>query len=365
MKKICLIGIFLLLSAVSYSQSSDVIINPFWDFYAENKLSATNAGKGNTGVASENDLSGITLNPASFEPVNKFQVIGSYEVKSSIKWYFDNNIFVKGIHPTMLAGIGYKINDKFSSGLVYSNQNNFKIDYGEIITTNEFGDITGKTDAYQRYTTNNFTIPIVYKTKKFKAGVNLTAIYYKGYTKFSESPLSSTFWKFIPTLGIIYSPLETFSFGASFSPGYQQKIEWKSDTQSFINTPNYFPAKLYAGVELKLLNKKLILDLDYHFAQTSKNYGQTDRHDLFLGGQYTVLSNLILRSGIFTSRDFRTGNYLEEVGKYTSYFITLGGTYKYKGYSFSLAFMNNDIIRSTTVSHSRLGATVSYDFDLK
>lgn len=374
MRKLVLLGILFLLSGIAYSQPSnspDIVINPFWDFYAESKLSASNAGKGYTGVASENDLSGITLNPATFEPVNKFQVIGSYDIKSSIPWYFSSDMYLKTIHPTVLAGVGYKVNDKFSVGLLYYNKNSFKLDLGEIIETDEFGNIIGRTSAYERYATNNFTVPLVYKSRYIKAGVNLNAVYYKGYIKYSakdSNNFSTGFWKFIPDLGVVVSPIESFSFGATFSPSYQHTMEWTSENNanSFTyNTANNYPANFTAGTELRLINKKLIFDLDYRFSNNSIIHGQKDRHNMHFGAEYSVIPELKLRAGFFTSLDYREGSYLEEIGKYDSYFITLGGTYKYKGYSFSLAFMNNDIIKSTTVSYTRLGATISYDFDFK
>jgi len=375
MRKLVLLGILFLLSGIARSQSpynsQDFIINPFWDFYAENKLSASNAGKGNTGVASENDLSGITLNPASFEPVNKFQVIGSYEMKSSVSW-LSSDMYLKTIHPTVFAGVGYKINNNFSAGLIYSNQNSYKLSLGEIIITNEYGNITGYTDAYERYTTNNLIVPLVYKSKYFKAGVNLSAIWYKGYSYMSDKEdyqFSTSFWKIIPTVGIITSPTETFSFGFTYSPSYKQNIEWTSansvNTYKY-NTPNYYPATFSAGTELKFLDKRLIFDLDYRFANTSINPSMKDRHNINFGAQYSVMPDLILRTGFFTALDYRDGsNYMEEVGKYNTYYLTFGGTYKYKGYSLSMSLINGDLIRKTSVSHTRLGATLSYDFDLK
>lgn len=375
MRKFAIMGIIFLLSGIAYSQSyyysQDIVINSLWDFYAENKLSAVNAGKGYTGVAAENDLSGITLNPASFEPVNKFQVTASYEMKSTVQWY-SSDTYLKGIHPTVFAGVGYKFNNNFFTGLVYENKNNFKLDLGEIIITNEYGNITGYSEAYERYTTNNFTVPVVYKSKYLKAGINLSAIYYKGFTKYgdlSDYQLTTGFWKFIPTLGIVSSPVEEFSFGLTYSPSYKQTIEWTSGkpANSFTNTsPNYYPATLTAGTELKVLDKRLIFDLDYRFSNNSINRYQKDRHGLNFGVQYSAMTDLILRTGFFTALDYRDGsNYMDEVGKYNTYYLTFGGTYKYKGYSLSMSLINGDLIRKTIVSHTRLGATLSYDFDLK
>ncbi|MCU0373572.1 MAG: hypothetical protein MUE56_10070, partial [Ignavibacteria bacterium] len=191
MKKFIILTCLLITSVISYSQPSqtqDLLINPFWDFYAENSLSSVNAGKGNTGVASLNDMSGINFNPASLEMPEMLQASVSYEFKSNVQWMpeVSSDLKLRQVHPELFAGIGYRINDKFSVGLAYQNNYSFKLDIGEVIETNELGQLTGRSyTAYERYTTNTISLPFVYKYKFLKAGLNLSAMYYKGFNNFS------------------------------------------------------------------------------------------------------------------------------------------------------------------------------------
>jgi hypothetical protein len=383
MKKIAVLICLLFSSSFSYSQPSqtqDLLINPFWDFYAENSLSSVNAGKGNTGTASENDLSGIMLNPASLEMPELLQASVSYELKSNVQWLpeVSSDLKLRQVHPELLAGVGYRINDKFSIGLVYQNNYSFKLDIGEVIETNELGELTGRSyTAYERYTTNTISLPFVYKYKFLKAGLNLSVMYYKGFNNFSlpreinpddnmEGDNNASFWKFIPMLGITLTPIEQFSFGASYSPPYQEVIDW--DYPGNIQDPSvpvYFPAKVNVGTELRLLNKRLIFGLDYRFQNTSRSYMLRDRHDIYFGMQYALEPNFTVRTGFFTLLDYRTNdkgaNFIDPIGSYNQYFLTIGGTYKVKGFATSFSIMTSNIITTPDVASTRIQATLTYD----
>jgi long-subunit fatty acid transport protein len=380
MKKILVLFCFLVSVVACYSQpsqSQDLLINPFWDFYAENSLSSVNSGKGNTGTASENDLSGIMLNPASLEMPEMLQASVSYEFKSNVQWMpeVSSDLKLRQVHPELLAGVGYRINDKFSIGLVYQNNYSFKLDFGEFITTNEFGQRTGSYTAYQRYTTNTITVPIVYKYKYLKAGVNLSVMNYKGFDNLSQEIIvgnekgggdnNASFWKFIPMLGITLTPVEQFSFGASYSPPYEEAVEWDYADPDQIGDPVYFPEKVNVGTELRLLKKKLIFDLDYRFQNTSRSYMLRDRHDLYFGMQYALEPNFTVRTGFFTLLDYRTNdkgaNFIDPIGSLNQYFLTIGGTYKTKDFATSFSIMTSNIITTPDVASTRIQATLTYN----
>src|SRR5918912_3580903 len=89
MKTIITFLAILLSIHVTLSQSSsneDIIISPFWDFYSTNYLSTKSSGKGYTGIASENDISGILLNPASVTFDTKYQMNVQYTFKTRQPW---------------------------------------------------------------------------------------------------------------------------------------------------------------------------------------------------------------------------------------------------------------------------------------
>lgn len=366
----------LLVSAVSCfsqpAQTQNSTVNPFWDFFAENRLAAVNAGKGYTGVAAMNDINGVSLNPASLVLLEKFQVSGSYEIKSRVKWLptLTDDMYLKQVHPEMSVGIGWKAGDNLFTGISYRNDNSFKLDYGEIIRTNEFGQTIGSYQGVEKYTTHTISVPIAYRTKRFRAGVELAAVNYKGFNNFpylnqtGEGDNNVSFWKFIPTLGVIVMPFEQFSFGVTYSPPYQENVKW--DNANDPVAPVYFPAKVNVGTEFKFLQNKLLFNLDYRFANTSRSYMFKDRHDINFGVQYQLEPELAVRAGFFTLLDYRTNDKganfnIDPIGSYDQYFLTFGATYKYKALGVSLAYMSSTIITKPDISTSRVAASITWD----
>ncbi|MGV8018523.1 MAG: OmpP1/FadL family transporter [Ignavibacteria bacterium] len=374
MKSLTLVFCFLVSALSCFSQPAEtqnIIVNPFWDFFAENRLAAVNAGKGYTGVASMNDINGVSLNPASLVLLEKFQVSGSYEIKSRVKWLptITDDMYVKQVHPEMSVGIGWKAGDNLFTGISYRNDNSFKLDYGEIIRTNEFGQIIGSYQGFEKYTTHTISVPIAYRTKRFRAGVELAAVNYKGLNNFpyqnqaGEGDNNISFWKFIPTLGVIVMPFEQFSFGVTYSPPYQENVKW--DNANDPVAPVYFPAKVNVGTEFRFLQNKLLFNLDYRFANTSRSYMLKDRHDFNFGVQYQLEPEFAVRAGFFTLLDYRTNdkgaNFIDPIGSYDQYFLTFGATYKYKALGVSLAYMSSTIITKPDVSTSRVAASITWD----
>ncbi len=88
---ICIIIVFVLSSLPSFSQNNeDNILSPFWDYYSNNYLNTLSAGKGFTGIASESDITGFMLNPASIKLDTKYQLNVQYTFKSNGSWFGEN-----------------------------------------------------------------------------------------------------------------------------------------------------------------------------------------------------------------------------------------------------------------------------------
>ncbi len=375
--KIIITAVFVLITFLNcFSQprnTEDIILNPFWDFYAENRLPAINAGKGYTGVAAINDISGASLNPASIVLLEKMQVTGSYEVKSRISnWLHVDQFDVKQYHPEISVGVGYKFGNNLFTGITYSNENSFKLEYGPLLVTNQYGDPISSYVAYSKYTTHNISVPIAYRTRMFRAGISLSAINYSGANNLPNSPSGGegdntvSFWKFVPTLGILVTPIDQFSFGVTYSPPYQQRVRWSnSRVPEEQIAPVYYPAKINVGTEFRLLDNKLLFDLDYRFANTSRTYMFRDRHDLNFGVQYELEPELTVRGGVFTLLDYRTngngGNFTDPIGSYNQYFMTLGATYKFRALSVTLSYISSTVFTKPDVSTSRIAASVTWD----
>lgn len=349
--------------------SEDYLMTPSWEYYSDNMLSTISAGKGNTGIAGFGDLSSLTLNPASVNINKKYQIFAGLTYKTVVDFPYNYHQSLKNNFPTCIIGGIYKINKNLQTGFVYRNDFAFKNEY--ILSSLTGENITSK------FITHNFTVPVIYNYKWFSAGVNLNLIYFRGEVKGlistelqPEGYYEETFanlWRFIPQFGATFSPRKEFSFGFTITPAFNDSTEWHRETFSNadLKSPVKYPWRLGVGTEVKLLKERLKLSFDYHFEKTSVINQLKDKSNFNFGVEYQIEDNFIVRGGFFTLRDFRDYSNYISVGDeiiYEQSFITLGGTYKYKGYSFSLALMDSHLTGNSSVSHTKLNGGISFDF---
>lgn len=351
---------------------SDFTVNPFWEFYSENKLSTISAGKGFTGVASFGDISNISLNPASLNIEKRFNTNISYSYQSSIDYLpnFTDSEHLRNGFPSFSIGGGYRINKDLQVGLVYQNNYSFNHVY-DMIYMNEFGNEIGRGEAYEKYASHSFYIPIVFNYEWLRLGANLNLTYLRGDISIGEGinypgyPCTGKgeLWSFIPQIGFIITPNEYISFGASYTNGYSGSIDWTYDIASPETGYCEIPSRLALGSEIQILENKLKLSFEYHFANTSAVGYLKDKNNINLGAEYLLDESWTVRSGFFTQFDFRnmSSAWLDN-SSYDQFFITLGGTYKYKGLTFNLAFLNSSLLSNSNVAHSVINAGIGYCF---
>jgi long-subunit fatty acid transport protein len=226
--------------------------------------------------------------------------------------------------------------------------------------------------------THIFTIPVLYNRENFSVGANINIInfredekikfYSPGLPDYSENAYS-TLWKLSYQFGVLFRVSEFLAFGATYSPGMNEETEWYFDGNDDepYNSLVKFPDKFSIGTEINLLNKKLNLTFDYQFENTSVYYDYLkNRSNIHLGIEYAIDSNLIIRTGYFTLYDFRNipnkqVTWPGGLYSYEQFFVTLGGTYKYKRYSFNLAVMDSHLIVNSHVSHTKINCGVGFD----
>jgi len=217
----------------------------------------------------------------------------------------------------------------------------------------------------------------VYNYKWITAGVNLNITNYRGdyegitstiinpegsYTKIYEN-----IWRFVPQFGIIAKPINEISFGITYTPGFVDSTEWKSDNINISGPklPVKFPWRLGIGYELSLLEGRMKFLLDYHFEKTSVLQNQTDKSNFNIGIEYNTLKNLIIRAGFFTLRDFKDYSRVIFIGEKLEYgqnFLTAGATYIYNDFSFNFAVMDSHLASKSDVAHTRLSGGISINF---
>ncbi|MEO8210160.1 MAG: hypothetical protein ABI840_06335 [bacterium] len=368
MKKIILINFYVLIFLQSgYSQTyteNSFNFNPFVDIFSHNYLSVKAAGRGYTGIAGINDLSGAVLNPASLAQQSKFQIYGEYLYKWETPFqHFDN--FYEQYNPTMLAGISYKINKDFIAGFLYENNNNYDFNFN---ITNELGEPTGK--GNDALSISSLTLPVVYSgVGMLKFGINLNYSFYSYKREGSDNfEYTESFEKFNPDFGIIYTPINNLSIGATFTPEVSENIVYQtSDTNFTYKDPNDFPLKIGIGVNYKFNETPLTLSMDYHFINTSVDQYLDDRNDFYFGMEYAFNKMIIIRSGIFTIKDFRdlddavfvnAGN----PGSFSQTFGTLGATVNIDKLNLNLSLIDSHIFSTGFVTQTQVNFGAGYNF---
>ncbi|MBL7127451.1 MAG: hypothetical protein ISS16_00525 [Ignavibacteria bacterium] len=350
----------------------DAIINPYWEFYSENRLSTISGGKGYTGVASLGDMSSISLNPASLYIEKRFNTNVSYNFRTRVNYlpYFSSDDYLKNALPSLSVGGGYRINENFQTGFSYQNNYSYKYDF-ILITTNEFGTEIGRNEAYYKFISHSFIVPFVFNYEWLRLGANLNLTYITGDFDYGEDIFINEFptsgkaelWSFIPQIGFIISPNKYFSLGASYTFGFSDNFEWEYNRGTPQTSYCEIPSRLSVGTEGKLLEDKLRLSLEYHYANTSAINYLKDKSNIHLGAEYSINDFWIVRGGFFTLFDFRdvddTWNYNTT---FDQFFITVGGTYKYKGLAFNVALLSSYLTSSSGVKHSIINAGIGFDF---
>ena len=241
-----------------------------------------------------------------------------------------------------------------------------------MIFRNEFGVEIGRGELYYKSTSHSFLIPFIFNYEWLRLGANLNLTYLRGDVNFGDSHFfpgtdkgKAELWGFIPQIGCIITPNENFSFGASYTFGFSDNITWEYNDTNIITGSSYVeePSRLTAGVEGKFLENRLKLSLEYHYANTSVIDYLKDKNKIHVGAEYSIDDSWMVRGGFFTLFDFRETNYIGfDNSTLDQFFITLGGTYKYKGFAFNVALLSSSLTSSSDVKHSIINAGIGYDF---
>lgn len=364
-----IISLICFYSITLYSQVTefdDLFLSPVNDYYSTNYLSGMYGGRGNTGIAGENDLSGIFLNPASLKTEKKFQVNLQYSYKTNQRFTYifteyDYSSIYKPLPLTISIGMSYKVNNHLYAGFIYNNPNNVKYDYPDLSTP---------TDEKYYYETqiHSFNIPVVYKFGIISAGLilnlnhYLTQAYGVSYPNEPEAiKIASTWvWRFNAQAGIIYSPNKHFSAGATFTPGFKTDVQGVKTISPDYKFVSRYPMKLAIGLSYHIPKSVLKFCIDYNFQKLSEISGFKDKHDFNFGAEYFVNKSLTLRGGFFTFFDVRDLD-VSGYNKYDQYFITLGFTYRLKNFDASLSFLDSHF-SSGIVKNTYLNTSLSYNF---
>lgn len=390
------IKILLSIIIISYLQNilqaekSELSFSPFWDFYSNNRLSTSASGKGYTGIAGRNDISGVVLNPASLEILkHKFQFCFEYVYKSNIQWLDGvvSDVYLKELQPAFLSGLGVNLNKYIQTGILYYTGNSYKLDLGEVRVIDENGNTIGETYCYKRFRINSLSMPIVTKYKNIRFGVNINYLYYClesiliGEWYGEECSGKASFYKLVPKFGIIISPLKNLSLGATFLPETKATIEekWSPKIRWIVLEPsikgdwftpedtifnNTFPLEVGVGLQYKLNKLPLSFYLDYNYYDYSKDELLVDRNDIHFGAEYEFNRYFILRAGFFRQQDYRDENiqWYDDIGDYEQIFVTSGASIRLESFGLNFSIMDSHIGYIGEKKQTYINGGMTYNF---
>jgi long-subunit fatty acid transport protein len=352
--------------SVLFAQNNmeDVNISPFWNFYSDNYLSTVAAGRGYTGIGFTGDISGSALNPASLDVMNKFQFQTQYTYKTNQPWLPElglNNLKLMQNIYSVSVGFGWKVSKHFQAAFVYSNPSTYRIDYGQIIATNEFGNEIGSYEGYDQITVHSFSIPVMFAFGNFRFGAAINYLMYRKYFNMYSGGITGTTNRFNAQLGFMYVPTEQFSIGLTFTPPSRGhvSIDFPGDQGNKAS----LPLKFGAGVSYLFKGNKVRLLADYTFTGASIREEFKDQHQVHLGVEYLAKKNLSLRAGFFNypdPRNFNTANYLNPQDDYNQIFATLGGSLSLGNLIINLAILDSHM-SSGTIKNTYINGGVIYN----
>jgi len=321
------------------AQYLDYTMSSYPEYYSTNILSSISAGKGNTGVASSGDVSLIYLNPATLNINNKFQVNASYNLKSE-----SSNTLSQNLYSFSFAG-AYRINKNFQVGLAYQNDYSYERDALMHLFQEYFY------DAY-KFETHSFRVPFVYEYKWFRVGMNTNLSFYKA--SYSEDVMGS-FWKLIPEIGTVVTPIKEFSIGASFIPGFKSDFKYNTDDNMYLIDRPYakYPDRIKIGTEFRTSDNDTKFTIDYHYANMSNFSYVDDLKDIHFGFEHLIDENWAFRCGFF-SNSKGNDNHI--------YFLTFGTSFILNNYSVNLAGLVSMDSKSGKGEYYVLNFGAGYEF---
>ncbi|MBE2219822.1 MAG: hypothetical protein IAE90_16555 [Ignavibacteria bacterium] len=348
-------------ASLVYSQTreiEDYIMSPEHDFYGYNYLNGPNAGRGNTGIAGENDISGVMLNPASLVIKSKYSagLQYSYKTTNEISYSFEMSnggyaYDLKHIAPALQGGFGMNVTKTLGAAILYSNPGSIRFVY------KNFGGGVNDGELTEDYSIHTVILPVTYDLGKIKLGIAPSFSFYRakmtGVSTITQpdgtGEVNSYFDRFNIQAGMKVNPVNNFSIGLTFTPGFIADL--KSDEDPYPATFKVIskqPFKLSAGIEYIGAKQKFRLSADYNFQQTSKLNGYLDKHDFNIGGEYSVNKSLALRAGFFTIFDIRDFededvSFPGKAGDFSQYFLTCGLSYKINNFDLSASLMDSHV----------------------
>jgi long-subunit fatty acid transport protein len=207
-------------------EQEDIMLSPFWEFYSDNHLSLTAAGRGYAGVAETGDLTLANMNPASMAGSgNGWAAATVY--KTRMPWLKDavDNIYLTTNVPSLFFGGCRQMGEALTVGLIYSDCYSYTLDFGEVVYTGTSGEDLGIVDSYDHIRISRVSLPVAFRAAPaFAVGLDLGGNWIQRKSAgFINNKVDM--FNVVPKIGFIIGPVSGFSFGVSATPQSNTKYE--------------------------------------------------------------------------------------------------------------------------------------------
>ncbi|MHB8156863.1 MAG: PorV/PorQ family protein [Desulfocucumaceae bacterium] len=358
-----LAGFLVIIAPMLWAQEQeDIMLSPFWEFYSDNHLSLTAAGRGYAGVAETGDLTLANMNPASIAGSgNGWAAATVY--KSRMTWFEDWIDLAPNV-PSLFLGGCRQMGEAVTVGLIYSDCYSYIMDFGEMQVTGTSGEDLGTTEAYDKISISRISLPIAFRaTPAFAVGLDLGGNWVHRKT---SSFINNTvdLFTLVPKLGFIVGPVSGFSFGISATPQSSTKYDYQYefwDISHIEHYTNIYPGRLTAGFKYQGLTTNYYFDLNY--VNTGINDNQIDRRDFNLGVEHRR-GIWVYRAGLFSVMDYRNPEieWIDEVGHDNQYFLTAGIEKTDGRVKYAVSIMDSHLLSPGAFKTTKIQAGLKYSF---
>lgn len=342
------------------------LLNPIYDFYAQNYLSAHALGAGQTGLAARNHLSDALLNPASISLIDP-ELIVEYGYKNNLTFHaLVEDIELDSVKPIYLIGTGFSFTPSFlldsriHTGILFATPQTFHSDYGILSFYDMSRVYLGTSEFYSDLTVYSVMIPVCWEFNEYLSlGVNLNYLNFVNKASVKGAQNTQTedldMQKIVFKYGVLYSPVSWLHVGATIEPAYN------------VNPSTNIPAQFAIGVSSQW--EALTWSLDGHYT-ASHTTDLKDDYGIHTGLQIPLLPYLTIQLGLFTQLDIRTDAFRNRVSIFNpnaayldhKLFITNGLTFQFSDLTLDIAYADSIALTEGATKQRYLNMGVGVTF---
>ncbi len=354
--------------------------NSFYNFYSINKLSSVASGRGYSGIADQGNLSLGILNPASIELDRTWQIYYEMNDKDQVEFQeYDRCVSFEKYKNSKVFGLALK-RSGFNAGIIYYQQSSY--DFSTCIPCYYNESIVDSFYYHLKNMVTYLTIPVNYSVNDWlKVGTTLQFERYEsrdphaifGQYGISEIILGKVDLQIIrPKFGISLNPIQNLTFGATFLPQAKKSVikEYGGYYGEVKFRENPFPMQIGAGLKYTMPFAPINVLADFNYSKDSVYDYLKDRTDYNVGLEYTWREILTVRTGYYTQMDYRDLNatyedtdhiYWDDQISYEQNFLTMGLSYKWRGFQFNASYMDSGLMKAGDIEQSYLNLGIAYN----